>query len=71
MVWMGMSPREGSATATAGVGAGHAVTASLGLLLRNAVNFRRGSPDVLDGIAAVMVTGYGVYFLWLAYPGAA
>jgi len=41
------------------------------LLLRNAVNFRRGSPDVLDGIAAVMVTGYGVYFLWLAYPGAA
>lgn len=71
VVWLGVSLREGPATATAGVGAGLAVVVLLGLLLRSVRIFRRVPPYVLDGIAAVMVTGYGVYFLWLAYSGAA
>lgn len=71
VVWLGVSLREGAATATAGVGAGLVVIALLGLLLRNAGIFRRVPPYVLDGLAAVMVTGYGAYFLWLAYSGAA
>ncbi|MGY2049151.1 hypothetical protein [Methylobacterium sp. JK268] len=70
VVWLGVSLREGPATATAGVAAGLIVIVLLGLLLRNAGIFRRVPPYVLDGIAAVMVTGYGVYFLWLAYSGA-
>lgn len=71
VVWLGVSLRAGAATATAGVGAGLVVIALLGLLLRNAAIFRRVPPYVLDGIAAVMVAGYGAYFLWLASSGAA
>ena len=31
--------------------------------------FQRIPPYVLDGVAAVMVTAYGLYFLRLAYLG--
>lgn len=69
VVWLGVSLREGAATATLGVGIGLAVIAGLALLLRNTGLFRQVPPYVLDGIAAVMVTAYGVYFLRLAYLG--
>ncbi len=66
VVWLGVSLREGAATATLGVGIGFVVIAVLGLLLRSTGLFRRVPPYVLDGIAAFMVTAYGFYFLRLA-----
>ena len=45
---------------------GLVVIGLLGVGLGKAGVFRRIPPYVLDGIAAVMVTGYGVYFLVLA-----
>ena len=70
VVWLGVSLREGIASATLGFGAGMVVIALLGLLLRNTGLFHRVPSYLLDGIAAVMVTAYGLYFLWLAYRGA-
>lgn len=69
VVWLGVSLREGPATATLGVGLGLAVIAALGVVLRGIGLFRRVPPYVLDGIAAVTVSAYGVYFLRLAYLG--
>jgi uncharacterized membrane protein len=66
VVWLGVSLREGPATATLGVGLGLAVIALLGVALRSTRAFRRVPPYMLDGIAAVMVTAYGFYFLHLA-----
>lgn len=71
VVWLGVSLRQGATTATLGVAIGLAVIALLGLLLPNTGLFGRVPPYVLDGIAAVMVTAYGFYFLRLAYLGAA
>jgi len=59
----------GAATATLGVGVGLAVVGLLGLLLRHTGLFRRVPPDVLNGVAALTVTTYGIYFLRLAYLG--
>ena len=66
VVWLGVSLREGPATATLGVGLGLTVIVLLGVALRGTRVFRRVPPYVLDGIAAVMVTTYGFYFLHLA-----
>lgn len=69
VVWLGVALREGAATATFGVGIGLAVIGLLGLLLRRTGVFRRVPPYVLDGIAAMTVTAYGIYFFRLAYLG--
>ncbi|CAM2883399.1 hypothetical protein JHFBIEKO_2505 [Methylobacterium mesophilicum] len=66
VVWLGVSLREGAATATLGVGIGLVLIALLAGVLRGTGVFRRVPPYVLDGIAAVMVTAYGLYFLRLA-----
>ena len=66
VVWLGVSLRQGAATATLGAAIGVAVIALLGITLRGTGVFRRVPPYVLDGIAAVMVTAYGLYFLRLA-----
>lgn len=66
MVWPGLSLRDGAATISLGVGIGLVMITLLALLLRKTGLFRRVPPDLLDGIAAVMVTAYGLYFLRLA-----
>ena len=66
VVWLGVSLREGAGTATLGVGIGVAVVVGLGLVLGRTGIFRKVQPYVLDGIAALMVLGYGAYFLSLA-----
>lgn len=67
MVWLGVSLRDGPATATLGVGLGLVVIAMLGIVLRGIGVFRRIPPYVLDGVAAVTVTAYGLYFLYEAF----
>jgi hypothetical protein len=47
------------------------VIAFLGLFLRSTTIVRRVPPYALDGIAAVMITAYRLYFLRLAYLGSA
>ncbi|WP_342163165.1 hypothetical protein [Methylobacterium sp. SD21] len=67
VVWLGVSLRDGPATATLGVGLGLVVIAMLGIVLRGIGVFRRIPPYVLDGVAAVAVTAYGLYFLYEAF----
>lgn len=66
VVWLGVSLRDGAATATLGVALGLALVGSLAGGLRQTDLFQRVPPYVLDGLAALMVTAYGIYFLRLA-----
>lgn len=65
VVWLGVSLREGAATATLGVAFGLVVIGSLATALGGTGVFRKLPAYMLDGIAALMVIGYGVYFLVL------
>ncbi|KQO49603.1 MULTISPECIES: hypothetical protein [unclassified Methylobacterium] len=66
VVWLGVALREGAGTATLGVGLGLAVVVGAGLVLGGTGVYRKVTPYVLDGVAAVMVLGYGAYFTSLA-----
>ncbi|WP_187278720.1 hypothetical protein [Methylobacterium sp. WL12] len=66
VVWLGVSLREGAGTATLGVGIGVVLVATLAFALGGTGIFRKVPPYVLDGVAALMVTAYGAYFLSLA-----
>lgn len=66
VVWLGVSLREGWVTATVGVAIGLAVIGAVAIALRQTGIFRKVPAPVLDGLAAVMVIGYGIYFLILA-----
>ena len=66
VVWLGVSLREGWVTATAGVAIGLLAIGATAAALGRAGIFKKIAPPVLDGLAAVMVTGYGAYFLTLA-----
>ncbi|MCP2081924.1 UNVERIFIED_ORG: putative membrane protein [Methylorubrum zatmanii] len=66
VVWLGVSLREGAGTATLGVGIGVVLVATLAFALGGTGIFRNVPPYVLDGVAALMVTAYGAYFLSLA-----
>ncbi|WP_289014324.1 hypothetical protein [uncultured Methylobacterium sp.] len=70
VVWLGVSLRQGPATATLGVGLGLAAIGLIGGAMRGTGAFRRVPSYVLDGMAALMVTAYGLYFLRLAWVGA-
>lgn len=63
VVWLGISLKQGAATATAGVLIGLVVIVLLALLLGRTGIFRRIPTKYLDLIAGVMVMGYGIYFL--------
>lgn len=63
VVWLGISLKQGAATATAGVLICIAVILLVAVLLGRMGIFRRIPTKYLDLVAGVMVLGYGVYFL--------
>ena len=66
VVWLAIAVKQGMATATAGVGLGVGVIALLAVALGRSGVFKKIPGVVLDGLAAVMINGYAVYFMFEA-----
>jgi len=69
IVWLGGSFKQGMATATIGVLIGLGIIGMTALLLGKAGIFQKIPTKYLDLIAGIMVTIYGVYFLYEAVTG--
>lgn len=63
VVWLGISIKQGMATASMGVLIGAVVLLLIAAVLGKSGIFRRIPTKYLDLIAGVMVTAYGIYFL--------
>ncbi|MEZ0386044.1 MAG: hypothetical protein ACAI34_03180, partial [Verrucomicrobium sp.] len=63
VVWLAIALKQGFPSATAGVGIGVSVVLLVALLMGKSGIFLKFSAPMLDGLAAVMVTGYGIYLL--------
>jgi uncharacterized membrane protein len=69
IVWLGVSLKQGMAAATLGVLIGLGIIGLTALLLGKAGIFQKIPTKYLDLIAGIMVTIYGVYFLYEAITG--
>jgi uncharacterized membrane protein len=63
VVWLAVALKQGYPTATVGVGIGLAAVLLIALLLGKTGVFRKVPPVLLDGLAALFVTVYGIYFV--------
>lgn len=71
VVWLGVMLREGAATASLGVALGVAIVGLASPSLRQTGLTQLVPPFVLDSMAAIIATVYGLYFLRLAAVGEA
>ncbi|MDE1171775.1 MAG: hypothetical protein PW734_11305 [Verrucomicrobium sp.] len=69
VVWLAVALKQGYVTATMGVGGGLGCVLLLALFLGRTGVFRKVPAVVLDGLAALCVTAYGIYFLTEAIRG--